>query len=91
MFTIVDPLLSTRNNNPVEIGVILDKVCRRLFDDPRDVRIGVEFSERGQGRECMDNIADGAQFYDKNIHTNFISFIIAITDRRDACPTVYHS
>ena len=67
-FQIIEPAFPAGNDHPVQSGMVHDQIRGSLFNDPGDVGVGEFFSQRGQGRQGMNHIADGAQFDHENVH-----------------------
>ena len=61
--------------------MIHDQVRGRLLDDPGDMGVRKALAQRGERGQGMDNIADGAEFDDQNVHFSR-SFMIHVTASR---------
>ena len=78
---LVEPAFAAGDDDPVQVGMVREQIGGRLLDDPGDIRVGIETPQGGQRRQGVDDVADGAQFDDQDVHV-FRSFKIQ-RDRRE--------
>ncbi|OQB47890.1 MAG: hypothetical protein BWX99_03031 [Deltaproteobacteria bacterium ADurb.Bin151] len=50
-----------------------DKTRRRFFHYPGNVRVGIQSAQGRKRRQRVNDIADGAEFDNQNIHVRFSS------------------